>query len=210
FVSAADKLFGPITTLRQNGHIAKHIPWAVFRLGKEDWKRVHDVRDILSNTNAIQQAFSAERQPTLWRALPAFEDLQSAWEEKCDDHHFAPYHDAIYDGLVKLKKYYTQFDDKPAFLLSLLLHSYYKLEYITHNWGGAQEQAEEIAAGNPYAKNWQHEAMKAMEAIVSNSINYMMFFCLICSRWRRIGSPPLPPPPHQHRHQLISIPSRCG
>ena len=48
FISAADQLFGPITTMRSgNGKVMKDIPWTVFRMGKEDWMRVRDVRDIL-------------------------------------------------------------------------------------------------------------------------------------------------------------------
>ncbi|KAK2462700.1 hypothetical protein APHAL10511_005316 [Amanita phalloides] len=30
-------------------------------------------------------------------------------------------------------------------------------------WGGAEEQAAEIVAGNPYAVNWQDKALKIME-----------------------------------------------
>jgi hypothetical protein len=33
-------------------------------------------------------------------------------------------------------------------------------------WGGAEEQAAEIAAGNPYAVNWQDEALKIVERTV--------------------------------------------
>jgi hypothetical protein len=36
-----------------------------------------------------------------------------------------------------------------------VLHPYYKLAYIKHAWGGPEEQAAEIAAGNPDAKDWQ-------------------------------------------------------
>ena len=36
-------------------------------------------------------------------------------------------------------------------------------------WGGAKEQAEEIAAGNPYAVNWQDEAQKIVERTVSSN-----------------------------------------
>jgi hypothetical protein len=44
-----------------------------------------------------------------------------------------------------------------------VLHPYYKLEYIKMAWGGAAEQAEERAAGNTNAKNWQDEALKVVE-----------------------------------------------
>ena len=34
-------------------------------------------------------------------------------------------------------------------------------------WGGAEEQAEEIQAGNIDAKNWQDEVQKILETTVS-------------------------------------------
>jgi hypothetical protein len=47
-----------------------------------------------------------------------------------------------------------------------VLHPYYKLDYIEMAWGGAEEQAKEIRAGNKHAKNWQDEAKKIVEATV--------------------------------------------
>jgi hypothetical protein len=55
----------------------------------------------------------------LWRALPAMEALQTAWEAKCDDPHFAIYYNAINKGLAKLQKYYSRFDEKPSYVLAL-------------------------------------------------------------------------------------------
>ena len=47
-----------------------------------------------------------------------------------------------------------------------MLHPYYKLAYIKLAWGGAEEQAEQVAAGYPNAKNWQDEARKVLECKV--------------------------------------------
>jgi hypothetical protein len=55
----------------------------------------------------------------LWRALPAIEELQTAWEAKRDDVRYAAYKTAITDGLKKLNKYYSRFDEKPYYVLSL-------------------------------------------------------------------------------------------
>jgi len=51
-----------------------------------------------------------------------------------------------------------------------VLHPYYKLAYIKLAWGGAEEQATEIEAGNFDAKDWQDEARKIVEKTVSISI----------------------------------------
>ena len=61
------------------------------------------------------------------------------------------------------------FLDSSAALTPLVLHPYYKLDYIRLTWGGAEEQAKERAAGNRNAKNWQDEARKVVENAVSDS-----------------------------------------
>lgn len=48
FLSTADEIFGPITTLRRDNRVVKHVPWSAFKLGDSDWERVVDVRDILN------------------------------------------------------------------------------------------------------------------------------------------------------------------
>ncbi|KAF8495240.1 hypothetical protein F5888DRAFT_1616033, partial [Russula emetica] len=169
FLKSADALYGPITTVRCNGRIVKKIPWSAFQLADADWGRVKDAQDILKDSRALQHCFSSEQLPMLWRALPAIEALQTAWEAKHDDPHFAIYYNVIDEGLAKLKKYYSRFDEKPSYVLALALHPYYKLEYIKMAWGGAEEQAEEIQAGNMNAKNWQDEAQKTLETTVSRT-----------------------------------------
>lgn len=51
--------------------------------------------------------------------LPAIEKLQTAWEAKLNSLHMSIYHDAISDGLNKLKKYYSRFNKKPSYILAL-------------------------------------------------------------------------------------------
>jgi len=60
----------------------------------------------------------------LWCALPVIENLQTAWEAKRDDDRYILYRDAIQDGLNKLKKYYSCFNQKPAFILALGKHNH--------------------------------------------------------------------------------------
>lgn len=47
FISTADQRFGPMTTLRKNGKVIKHIPWGAAKMSRADWQRVADVRDVL-------------------------------------------------------------------------------------------------------------------------------------------------------------------
>ena len=85
-----------------------------------------------------------------------------------------------------------------------VLHPYYGLPYIQHQWGGATEQAAEITAGNPDVKNWQDEAMKHLEDMVrSNLFRQSMDEPCNLTRWSNTTSwqsvptlplPHLPPP----------------
>jgi hypothetical protein len=60
-------------------------------------------------------------------------------------------------------------------VFDIVLHPYFKLHYIKLAWGGAEEQAAELEAGNRHAKNWQEEAMKIVEKAVSVRSNIFVF-----------------------------------
>ena len=88
----------------------------------------------------IQQCFSREKKPCLWRAIPVIEELLMALEAKAMPLRFIDYHDVIEDGIDKLKKYYSQFDFKLSivllvmfrFFLSLFLRLTYSIQYFIH------------------------------------------------------------------------------
>ncbi|KAG1733039.1 uncharacterized protein EDB91DRAFT_1057727 [Suillus paluster] len=163
FMKSADELFGPVTTIRCPASPAKHIPWKAFTIGPVDWEHINTTRNIVSDANNIQQYFSSELQPTLWRAIPAIEELQTAWEAKCDDPKYTLFKPVIELRLEKVNKYYRRFDEKPVYVLALVLHLYYKLNYIKMAWGGPKEQELEHAAGNPNAVDWHDEVLKIVE-----------------------------------------------
>jgi hypothetical protein len=91
-------------------------------LKPSDWERVNDICRIIADANVIQQYFSHETKTTLWRAIPAFEELQTAWEGKRELLEFQPYKIALDHGLNKLRKYYNKFDEKPVYVLALGKH----------------------------------------------------------------------------------------
>ncbi|KAG6914572.1 hypothetical protein DXG01_016564 [Tephrocybe rancida] len=163
FVVQADQLYGPIMTQHINGRITKKIPWTDFSLNNANWEHVKDAMDILADSNRVLHYFSAEKQPTLCCALPTLENLQLAWEDKFKKLRYSLYHAAIRDGLAKLIKYYTQFDEKPVYILALFLHLHFKLHYIKIAWGGPEEQQIEINQGNFDTKDWVQEARIIVE-----------------------------------------------
>ncbi|KAG6914815.1 hypothetical protein DXG01_015163, partial [Tephrocybe rancida] len=148
FIVHADQLYGPITMQHTNDFI----------LNDGDWKWVEEAKTIIMDLNCVLHYFSAEKQPTLYCTIPAIKNLQTAWEDKLSKLIFALYHNAIRDGLAKLLKYYSQFNEKLAFILALFLPLYFKLHYIQIVWAGVEEQRAEFAKGNHNAMNWVDEA----------------------------------------------------
>jgi hypothetical protein len=47
FVTSADQMYGPITMLRRDNCLVKHIPWTAFKMTDLDWVRVVDTGNIL-------------------------------------------------------------------------------------------------------------------------------------------------------------------
>jgi hypothetical protein len=47
FVSSADHRYGPITTIRREGRIVKHVSWSAFKFSERDWERVKEAAEIL-------------------------------------------------------------------------------------------------------------------------------------------------------------------
>lgn len=105
-----------------------------------------------------------------------------------------------------------------------VLHPYYKLAYIKLSWGGEKEQAAEIAAGNPKAKNWHDEARQLVERTVNHmvivtrdSTNYLInrWLSIITIAPQRLPLSLLRMHPLPRRHQLMfcqnstSIAKRC-
>ncbi|KIK91631.1 hypothetical protein PAXRUDRAFT_149065, partial [Paxillus rubicundulus Ve08.2h10] len=63
-----------------------------------------------------QQYFLDEKWLTLWHAIPALKELQTAWESKGENPKYTLYKGAICSGLCKIAKYYNRLDDKPVYI----------------------------------------------------------------------------------------------
>ena len=140
----------------------------MFLFSASDWDHVQLIHLIIANANLLQHHFSFNTIPTLWHAIPAVEELQSAWEAKLESLKFLLYQDAIHKGLMKISKYYTKFNEKLVYILALVLHPYYKLDYIKMAWGGAKEKRKELEAGNAFVKDWHDEALKIIKAMMQD------------------------------------------
>ncbi|KAI1789377.1 hypothetical protein LXA43DRAFT_872172, partial [Ganoderma leucocontextum] len=163
FVAIADIRFGPITIVRPKNGPAKKIPWTAFQLADEDWERVNLCAKILEDVDGYHQLCSSTQLPTLHQVIPALERLVTKWEKKVQDRKYALFHNALKAGIAKLNKYYKKLDNSDAYILSLLLHPYYKLDYIRHEWGGEEEYQADLKAGVSDARNWVAYAREVIE-----------------------------------------------
>ena len=48
FIASADHQYSPITTIRRDGQVAKHLLWSAFTLSQIDWERVLEACEILA------------------------------------------------------------------------------------------------------------------------------------------------------------------
>ena len=86
--------------------------------------------------------------------------------------------------------------------------------WIALHWGGAAEQAAEIAAGNPKAKNWTDEAERLVESTVSN-LSLSRSFTNTSNRWNDTGQnvmnfqrrsrPPMRPAPTMNQTKKVRM-----
>ncbi|KIK43317.1 hypothetical protein CY34DRAFT_82037, partial [Suillus luteus UH-Slu-Lm8-n1] len=69
----------------------------------------------------VQEAFSAEYYPTIWRILPLYEDFIAQWQIFSEDPEMAVLQHAIQAGITNLQKYYNKTDNSPAHIVSMCL-----------------------------------------------------------------------------------------
>lgn len=67
----------------------------------------------------MQQQFSSERRPTVWKILPAFEQFLDRWRAFGLDKSFAALHPAIEVGLKTFEKYYEKANKSSAQIIKL-------------------------------------------------------------------------------------------
>jgi hypothetical protein len=73
---------------------------------------------FLQGAAKIQETFSAEYYPTIWRILPAYEELLAEWRVFSHDPRMIALWPAIEAGIESLEKYYNKTDNSPAHIIS--------------------------------------------------------------------------------------------
>jgi hypothetical protein len=195
-------MYGPITTLRRDNRLVKHIPWTAFKLSDRDWLRVIDARDILEVRIAcslfgylelIDHRIPISSNSTSHRKHNPLSGAPFPLSKSCNR---LGRRSATHPSTGSTKTLSLTASKSYASIILgwtrspvsswhsvrtvaviprciftkpfAVLHPYYKLAYIKVLWGGPEEQAAEIAAGDLNAKDWQDEA----KIIVENTVSY--------------------------------------
>ena len=79
------------------------------------------ISDILSSRVAsqVQQSFSAETNPCMWKVLPAFKEFIADWKHKHSQVSYSHFHHVLDAGLNTLAKYYNNTGTSTIFIVNL-------------------------------------------------------------------------------------------
>ncbi|KAG2123483.1 hypothetical protein DEU56DRAFT_49781 [Suillus clintonianus] len=93
--------------------------YASYRVSDTEWDLLTMIRKVLAAAADVQEAFSAEYYPTVWRILPLYEDFIVRWQTFSKDPKMAVLRHAIHAGITNLEKYYNKTDNSPAHIVSM-------------------------------------------------------------------------------------------
>ncbi|KAJ3518939.1 hypothetical protein NMY22_g13434 [Coprinellus aureogranulatus] len=95
-----------------------------YTLTEDDWESIMSIWVV---PHAFQQTLSEEKQPSLGKALPAFEALKRQWEELSQT--YPVLENIIRPGIDKLQDYRELADAVPAYVMSMILTPSERLRY---------------------------------------------------------------------------------
>jgi hypothetical protein len=107
-----------------------------YRISEDEWDLLAMIQKVLAVCNStsrariytsyvcqaaanVQEAFSAEYYPTVWRILPLYEDFIAQWRALAEDPKMAILELAINAGIESVEKYYNKTDNSPAHIVSM-------------------------------------------------------------------------------------------
>lgn len=84
------------------------------------------VSHVVQYADEAQQAFSADKYPTLYNALPAIEKMYSSWEKASKKWKYEAFAPALEEGMSKLNDYYekTAASDSHIMAMRMFIHIY--------------------------------------------------------------------------------------
>ncbi|GJE88702.1 hAT transposon family protein [Phanerochaete sordida] len=108
--------------------------WSSYRLEPEEWDLMKLIYKVLDEAAIVQNHFSSETIPTVWRVLPLYESFMREWETMQCSSAMAVLRPAIECGLESLRKYYNKSENAPVNIVAMYLNPFIKDEYFMSNW----------------------------------------------------------------------------
>ncbi|KAF5365840.1 hypothetical protein D9757_012805 [Collybiopsis confluens] len=116
------------------------------QLQDDEWICLGYFITLLTYADNAQQAFSAEKEPSLYIGIPALEALHRAWSTRSTRSKYSPFRTALEAGVSKVEEYYEKITDNQAYIISMLLHLEEKTQHFKKHWDDdLQKQVREVA-----------------------------------------------------------------
>ncbi|KAJ3828572.1 hypothetical protein F5880DRAFT_1472165, partial [Lentinula raphanica] len=91
------------------------------QLNDHEWERLGNFITLLTYADQAQQAFSSEKEPSLYIGIPALEALHRAWSTRSSRMKYSEFHNALEDGINKVQDYYERITDNRAYVISMCM-----------------------------------------------------------------------------------------
>lgn len=129
--------------------------YSVFKLTDGEWQLLELIRDALQEPAAACQTFSHSSRPTVYRAFPVIEFMQTKWEQMAANPKYAIISQALNAGLDNLRKWYRTLDNSNMYFISLVLDPRIKMAYFRRQWEQeylevGMRNLEEVVCHRPY------------------------------------------------------------
>ncbi|KAF8799820.1 hypothetical protein BYT27DRAFT_7217371 [Phlegmacium glaucopus] len=104
-----DELDNALDASEQVPNLTKNRGYADLQLTKKDWDRLEVVCNVLREPSDVQQTFSNEHAPTVWRIIPSLKFLIKQWETMVTQPQYREVKDAIMEGVISFQKWYRKY-----------------------------------------------------------------------------------------------------
>ena len=132
----------------------------IYALTEIEWENIQDLISLLKIFERATKMVSSSKYPNLSASIPIYDWLMDKLEDfQKDDRTTEELHNAIQEGLDKIKYYYQRSDDCHMYPISTILDPRLKLEYYReHNWD----------------KRWIEESVKVLTRIYEKDYSVLI------------------------------------
>ena len=98
---------------------SKQPKYRSYKFEEAEWETLTLIKKVLQVAADIQEEFSAEYYPTVWRILPLYEQFLAKWRQYADDPDMIVFWPALEVAIKSVEKYYNKIDNSPVNIVSL-------------------------------------------------------------------------------------------